>query len=106
MIRRFRDSFIDYLDRTGLTVAEIARVSGVSVEQLKKLRQRETATTNVDDAVRIAHAFGSSLDEMLGDRTLERRGEALAAYARLTPEERDFLRTLARAKREAAQDQG
>ncbi len=103
MMHKFRDAFLLYLDVSRFTLAEVSRQAGVSVEQLKKLKQRETATTNVDDAARIAHAFGVSLDEMLGDKTPEQRTEALAAYARLTSEERQFLRTLATAQRASRQ---
>lgn len=96
MVKTFREAFLEALDATKTPVAEIARRSGVSREQLNKLRQREGAKTNVDDARRVAAAFGCSLDEFLGERVSTDRGEIANLLAQLTPEERDFLIRAAR----------
>ena len=99
MLRKFREALIETLAGTGESVAQVARGAGVSEEQLKKVRQREGASTNVDDAVKVAHYFGMSLDEFLHDRTTEIRAEVLAQYAQLTPAERSLLQELALARR-------
>lgn len=98
MTKRFRQAFIERLEQTGETVAQVARGAGVSVEQLKKVRQRDTASTNVDDAVQIAHYFGLSLDEFLEDATIQERSEMLSLYMQLSPQERAFLLEVARAR--------
>lgn len=81
----------------------VAEGAGVSYEQLKKVKQRDTASTNVDDAVKIAHFFGCTLDEFLGDRLASDRLEIANLYSQLTEEERDLLRdaALGRAARES-----
>lgn len=98
MLRKFRDALIDNLARTGVTVAQLARDTGVSEEQLKKVRQHEGASTNVDDAVKVAHYFGMSLDEFLNDQTVAIRAQVLGLYERLTPEERRLLQGLAQGR--------
>jgi transcriptional regulator with XRE-family HTH domain len=98
MLKTFRQAFLETLERTREPVAKIAREAGVSEEQLKKVKQRENASTNVDDAVKVAHHFGMSLDEFLDDETVRLRGEVLAVYAQLTPAERQLLQDLAKAR--------
>ena len=104
MAKRFRDAFIERLEQTGKTVAEVARGTNVSVEQLKKVRQRDTSSTNVDDAVKIAHYFGLSIDEFLSDTTIADRSEMMDIYSQLSDQEQAFLLDVARAR--AAQDRG
>ena len=98
MAKRFRQALIEHLDKTGKTVAEVARATGVSPEQLKKVRQRDTASTNVDDAVKVAHYFGVSIDEFLGDTTIQDRSEMLDLYSQLSEQEQAFLIDVARAR--------
>jgi hypothetical protein len=67
----------------------------VSYEQLKKLRQGKSQSTNVDDAVRIAHVFGLTLDEFLGDTTVADRQELASLWRKLSEAERELLRAAA-----------
>ena len=72
MSRTFREALINYLDKRGIGLAELSRKSGVSHEQLKKLRQRPAGTTNVDDAQRIASSLGLTLDRLLSEEAVRR----------------------------------
>ena len=83
MSRKFRDAFLDALDQSGLSLRAVAIGSGVSESQLKKLRQRENATTNVDDAKKVAEFFGLGLDDFLDDPGLSRPVEIVELYSRL-----------------------
>lgn len=83
MPRRFRDAFVEALEKSGLSLRAVAIGSGVSEEQLKKLKQRENATTNVDDAKKVAEFFGMGLDDFLDDPELSRPVEIAALYSRL-----------------------
>ncbi len=83
MTRKFRDAFIDALDKSGLSLRAVAIGSGVSESQLKKLKQRENATTNVDDAKKVAEFFGLGLDQFLDDPELLRHVEIAELYSRL-----------------------
>lgn len=97
MSKNFRDAFLAALNETGLTVAEVARRAGVSKDQLNKLKQREAAKTNVDDAKRVAAAFGSTLDEFLDGQEPLAQSELIGLLSQLGPQERDFLLKSARA---------
>jgi transcriptional regulator with XRE-family HTH domain len=65
MKQTFRTALEQALAQTGIPLLQIANRSGVSYDQLKKLLQKPTATTNVDSAVKVAAAFGVGLDEFL-----------------------------------------
>ena len=55
---RFREQFLQALERTGMTLAELHRRSGVGYDALAKLRSREGASTSAENAMRIARALG------------------------------------------------
>lgn len=63
MQKTFRDRLLEEIDRQGLTLADVARKAGVSYDQLKKLRQRPVASTNIDDARKIIAALGLTVDQ-------------------------------------------
>ena len=103
MAKPFRDALLEHLAREGWKMAYVADEAGVSYEQLKKLKQGHSQSTNVDDAVKIAHAFGMSLDEFIGDTTVEDRLQAFALWRDLAEEEREILLAAARGRRALAQ---
>lgn len=104
MTRPFRDALNDAIKSSGWSLRYVAGVSGVSYDQLKKLSQGRSRSTNVDDAIRIAHAFGVTLDEFLDDRTVSDRAEAVALWRQLSEEERDLLRAAARGRAAQARE--
>lgn len=107
MTRPFYDALRDALAHVRWSIPKLCEEAGVSRAQVTKFMQRgkdgKKASTNVDDAVKIAHALGFTLDEMLQDDTSALRSEAADLWRSLTPAERDILRAAARGKRE---DQG
>jgi transcriptional regulator with XRE-family HTH domain len=96
MRQKFRTALLSALDATGESLSHVAKETGVSYEQLKKLKQRDTGSTNVDDAVLIANHFGMSLDEFIGDDTQAHRNEIVDLYSRLSDGERALLLAAAR----------
>lgn len=96
MRKRFRDALIEHCERTKTSLSAVSNATGVSYEQLKKLRQNKSKSTNVDDAVLIANFFGLSLDEFIGDDTPQKREEILRLYSQLETSERDLLLAAAR----------
>nr|WP_111299409.1 helix-turn-helix transcriptional regulator [Paracoccus saliphilus] len=102
MPRRFYDALKDALDSSGWSIARLCKEADVSTDQITKFMQRagkgQPASTNVDDAVRLANALGLTLDEMLEDRTAELRSEAADLWRSLTSEEREILRAAARGR--------
>ena len=95
MAKSFRDAFLEALTISGWKVPEVARRSGVSQDQLNKLKQRDGAKTNVDDAKAVANAFGYSLDEFLEDEFSQDRDRAAAIWRQLSERERHLIRTAA-----------
>jgi phage repressor protein C with HTH and peptisase S24 domain len=59
----FRTALDFAIKTTGKTPAEIARAANISYDKLKNLRQKKSKTTNVDDAMRVAAAFGVTLED-------------------------------------------
>lgn len=99
MMITFRDAFIDAIRQSNWSIKKVAELSGVSEEQLKKLHQGRTQRTNVDDAVKIAHVFGVTLDEFLRDDSVKLRIDAVQLWQQLTDAEREILLAAARGKR-------
>lgn len=64
----FREQFLEALARSGMTLAELARRSGVKYDALNKLKSREGASTSAENAARIARALGFADAE--GDLTV------------------------------------
>jgi len=100
MTKTFRDALLERVaisrSETGKpSLRAVATGAGVSYEQLKKLKQRDDGSTNVDDAVKVANFFGLTLDEFLGDPTATVRAEIDALYSSLSAEERSYLRGIA-----------
>lgn len=91
MTKTFRDALKYWIEKTGKSFAEVARESGVSYEQIKKLSQGKSQSTNVDDAVKIANHFGMTLEEFLEDETVAVRSEIVEIYNSLSEQERRFL---------------
>ena len=98
MAKCFRSALLDALEETGLPLSKVAAGSGVSYDQLKKLRQRPLASTNVDDARAVASFFGVTLDQFLDDTSLSARIELLEFYNRLSDQEIEILKAAARGK--------
>ena len=96
MAKTFRSALLDALEETGLPLSKVALGSGVSYDQLKKLRQRPQASTNVEDARAVANFFGVSLDKFLDDTTLSARVELVEFCNRLTDPEIEILKAAAR----------
>jgi phage repressor protein C with HTH and peptisase S24 domain len=60
---QFRQALARALEVQDISLRSVATKSGVSYELLKSLMQGKSRRTNVDDAMRVASAFGVTLDE-------------------------------------------
>lgn len=99
MTKSFREALAQAIEETGTTWSKVAAATGVSYEQLKKLKQGKSQSTNVDDAVKIANHFAMSLEEFIDDRTRYQREEIRDLLLGLEEEERRFLIAAARGVR-------
>ncbi len=98
MSKSFREAYLAAKAASGFSAAKIAKGAGVSEEQLKKLAQRETASTNVDDAVKIAVFFGVIVEEFIDGRKVTAPGRIAEISTRLSPEGRALLERVAEAQ--------
>lgn len=68
MENTFKSALEHALAATGRSLRSVAMQASVSYDQLKNLKQGKAATTNVDDARRVAGAFGVTLDDFYSGR--------------------------------------
>jgi transcriptional regulator with XRE-family HTH domain len=102
-MRNFRESLLQKLNETGISLRQVAEGSGVSYEQLKKIKQIETRSTNVEDAMKVAHYFGLTLDELMTDQEASGQLEIIGLLESLSVEARTFLINAAKAQLVAEQ---
>ena len=88
MTLTFRNALMGAVEKSGKSLKAVAEGAGVSYEQLKKLNQYKSKSTNVDDAVRVAGFFGMTLDQFLEDDAVIIRSEIVDLYNQLTDQER------------------
>lgn len=74
----FRDAIIVATDSMGVSLRKLADRSGVSYEQLKKLKQGKSQSTNVDDAMKVAQALGLTFDQLISGDYSEHSTVAIA----------------------------
>lgn len=91
MQKTFSEAFIEHLDKTGKKVTEIARTSGVPKDALYSLKYGKTRNMGVEDAMRVAAAFGETIEEFMGVSTGQVRDRLLIQMAQLTERERALL---------------
>jgi transposase-like protein len=106
MTKTFRQALLDALERTGANLSDVARGASVSYEQLKKVTQRATASTNVDDARAVANYFGLTVDEFMDDSLAEDRLRLAQLWSRLSEKERQILLAAARGLPDQAPAEG
>lgn len=74
----FSEALKTAMSLRGLSLRRVSDISGVSYEQLKKLSQGKTKSTNVDDAQKLAVALGFSLDKFMSGDFSGRESIAIA----------------------------
>lgn len=66
----FKEALNEAMAASGLSLRKLADKAGVSYEQLKKINQGKTQSTNAEDAIRLASAVGVPLERFMeGDFT-------------------------------------
>ncbi|MCA0961175.1 XRE family transcriptional regulator [Salipiger bermudensis] len=65
MSMTFSEALKAAMSNRGISLRKIADVAGVSYEQLKKVGQGKSRSTNVDDAQKVASALNMTLDQFL-----------------------------------------
>ena len=94
----FKESLLIQIEKRGLSLLEVSKGSSVSYEQLKKLKQGKSRSTNIDDALRIADYFGMDIKEFIGleEESIQHRINLIVRD--LLPESRVLLEKVATAQ--------
>lgn len=90
-MKTFADALREHIERTGATVTQIARGSGVNRDALYALKQGKSQNMIVDDAIRVANYFGLTVEEFMGLSPAQVRDQLVEQIARLTPQEQAIL---------------
>ncbi len=92
MAQTFNQALLWHMEKFGPTIAELSRGSGVSVDAIKKLRQRPTGGTGSTIASKIAAYYGKSLEQFMQCQDAAQSEDTLLALIRLlTEDERVIL---------------
>lgn len=91
MQKTFSEAFNEHLEKTGARVTDIANKSGVKKDSLYALKRGTTRNMGVDDAIRVAAAFGETVEEFMGLSPAQVRDQLAEQIARLTPQEQAIL---------------
>lgn len=70
MEKPFKEALEHALKSTGRSLRSVAIAAGVSYDQLKSLMQGKSNTTNVDDGLKVASAFGVSVEDFFSGHFL------------------------------------
>lgn len=90
-MKTFADALREHIERTGATVTQIARGSGVNRDALYALKQGKSQNMIVDDAIRVANYFGLTVEEFMGLSPAQVRDQLVEQIARLTQQEQAIL---------------
>ncbi|MBC7154580.1 MAG: hypothetical protein H5U19_08215 [Rhodobacteraceae bacterium] len=105
MHKSFSEAFIAHLGKTGAKVTDIANRSGVKKDALYSLKYGKSLNMGVDDAIRVAAAFGETIEEFMGMSPARVRDQLAEQIARLTPKEQAILEASLTALLSHRQDQ-
>lgn len=62
-----REQVVEFLERTGMSVAELHRRSGVSYDVINKLKRRPNASTSAENAEKLLAIIGSAAGSPTAD---------------------------------------
>lgn len=96
-MKSFREAFVAHLEQTGEKISDIAEAKGVSAQQLYKVKQGKSDSTNVEDAQKVASYFGMTLDDFLGSDPSTTPHRLTLLYSRLSDQKRQRLEGYAEA---------
>lgn len=91
MHKSFSAAFIAHLDTTGAKVTDIARSSGVPKDALYSLKYGKSRNMGVEDAIRVAAAFGETVEEFMGLSPSQPSTGLSEQMAKLTAREQRLL---------------
>jgi phage repressor protein C with HTH and peptisase S24 domain len=79
----FKNALEYALAHTGRSLRNVALEADVSYEQLKSLMQGKSKTTNVDDGIKVANAFGVAVEDFIKGNLTPRETETIAVAGKV-----------------------
>lgn len=104
-MKTFQEAFVKRIKDAPFSLNKLARETGVSYEQLKKLNQGKAKTTNVDDAIKIADFFGMDLTQFINGEEETAQIRVIQIVNSLSPEALSTLEAVAKAQLVSQQNQ-
>jgi len=89
-MKTFREALLEAVKTGNPSLRAVALASGVSYEQLKKLKQGKTQNTNIEDARRIAAYFGKTVEDFIEAPEMRADIELAEIASQLEPVELEF----------------
>jgi len=91
-MKDFRTALIWHMEQKNTRMTELARGAGVSLDILKKLKTRPTASTNAETATKIAAYYGKSVAEFIKcDENTRPKDDISELLNLLSDQEQEFL---------------
>jgi hypothetical protein len=87
----FRNALIWHLDNGPYKIAELVRLSGVTRDIINKLKFRENASTDVDNARKIAACYGKTIEQFIRLGEVDNADKMRALSSLLLPEEQSLI---------------
>ncbi len=81
----FRKALLSALGSSGKPLEQIAQEAEIALEQLEALVLSDEAIFSVDDAIKVAQSFGTTLDQFLEDSSLSGHVQIAQLYSSLPP---------------------
>ena len=97
-MKTFQEALNERIKDAPFSLQRLARETGVSYEQLKKLNQGKARTTNVDDAIKIANYFGMDLKQFVSGEEETAQMRVIQIVNNLSPESLSILEAVAAAQ--------
>lgn len=80
----FREKMLEAIDRTGISIAELSRRSGVTYDAINKLKRGSSQSTSSENTARLADVLGIQLTEQTFPSRVE-NGDPTPDGGRLVP---------------------
>ncbi|SFQ52202.1 helix-turn-helix domain-containing protein [Donghicola eburneus] len=87
----FLEALNRHLDEWSEDITTLALRAGVKRDALYKVKYGKTRTPSVEIAVKVAHAYGKSVEEFMGLSPAQVRDQLAEQIARMTPQEQAIL---------------
>lgn len=91
MAHDFQNALKWHMEKHKTKIVDLVQATGVTRDVINKLKGRDGASTNAENAILIAAFYGKSLNQFIQCEDVSPEGQAQNVFELLTPEERQLL---------------